>query len=403
MKYVYNVVTFVVTIHMASLRKSPKSPYYIACITLADGKRTQKSTKSTDRKKAQRIADLMEEAELEAKEGRLTEVAVRKHVANAYQIATGSKMNSYTIRSWLEWWLKNKVKAKRKTTSERYKGTIQSFITFLGSRADLDINHAGQQDAEGFREELLSIGKNNRTVNVDIKTVSSAFNLAKKNALIDHNPFAALDSLSVEESKRKPFDQAQVAQILANGEGEWKGLCVVGYCTGMRLSDVTKLDWESIDLKAEIPVLRIKWETKKQDKHRRELVIPVHAMLNRFLRSQSGRKKGFLFPSAQKTGTGGHTGLSRQFRLILLEAKILKEPKTKVRRKKGSVARAQSEYSFHSFRHTFKSMLANKGVPSEVYDTLSGHSKPSVAEAYVHRNLEVLEEAISRLPDIPFD
>jgi len=38
-----------------------------------------------------------------------------------------------------------------------------------------------------------------------------------------------------------------------------------------------------------------------------------------------------------------------------------------------------------------------------VYDTLSGHSKPSVAEAYVHRNLEVLEEAISRLPDIPFD
>jgi hypothetical protein len=48
---------------MASLRKSPKSPYYIACITLADGKRTQKSTKSTDRKKAQRIADLMEEAE----------------------------------------------------------------------------------------------------------------------------------------------------------------------------------------------------------------------------------------------------------------------------------------------------------------------------------------------------
>ena len=37
---------------MASIRKHPKSPFWFACITLPDGRQTQRSTKLTDAKKA---------------------------------------------------------------------------------------------------------------------------------------------------------------------------------------------------------------------------------------------------------------------------------------------------------------------------------------------------------------
>lgn len=67
---------------MAALRRLLKSPYWIACFTLPDGTRTQRSTKSTDRREAQRIANKFEDASDEASEGRLTEVQARKVIAD---------------------------------------------------------------------------------------------------------------------------------------------------------------------------------------------------------------------------------------------------------------------------------------------------------------------------------
>lgn len=46
---------------MASVRRKPGSKFYYACYTAADGTQLQKSTKSTDKKTAQKIADELEE------------------------------------------------------------------------------------------------------------------------------------------------------------------------------------------------------------------------------------------------------------------------------------------------------------------------------------------------------
>ena len=67
------------------------------------------------------------------------------------------------------------------------------------------------------------------------------------------------------------------------------------------------------------------------------------------------------------------------------------------KQKKGSAARNVSPYGFHSFRHTFKTELANRGVNPDVRDVLTGHAKPSVAETYVHRNVSVLKDAVDKL------
>ena len=58
---------------MASLRRFPRSPYWFACFTLPDGRRTQQSTKSSDRKEAQRIANKFEDAADEGRTGKLIE------------------------------------------------------------------------------------------------------------------------------------------------------------------------------------------------------------------------------------------------------------------------------------------------------------------------------------------
>jgi integrase len=344
------------------------------------------------------IANQLEEAELEARRGILTEHAVRRHISKAYEIVTGSKLTSYSIEGWLNWWLENKVKAKRKGTSDRYGASVRCFLDAIGDRRKLDTRHISHTDAEKFRDKLIESGKSARTINVDLKTISSAFNLARKDRLLDSNPFDSLDSLPVSEGVKKNFTKKQVEEILKHAEGDWYGLILFGYYTGARISDLTQLKRENLDLNAEPPMLRFK-ETKKQDKHKRVLLIPIHKKLSEWVFSRCRASAGdYMFPDLQSKGTGGNKGLSQSFKRILLKAGILKELYQK--RKKGSVGRTVSPYSFHSLRHSFKTELANKGVPSDLRDVLSGHAKPSVAEGYVHRGHDVLMDAIKVLPDL---
>src|SRR5881396_1936216 len=68
--------------HMASIAKDthqpPKSPYWIACFTGADGRRLKKSTKTTDPKLARKLADEWEQLAKAGRAGRLTESQCRK-------------------------------------------------------------------------------------------------------------------------------------------------------------------------------------------------------------------------------------------------------------------------------------------------------------------------------------
>jgi integrase len=386
---------------MASIRRKPNSKYWYACFDQADGKRTQVSTKTTDRKKALRIAQEYEESVLEAKMGVLSESSARKHMNKIYELGAGRKIHFHTIKGWLEWWMENKAKTKREGTAKRYEGTVKIFLKVLGDRANLDIRHLSQIDAENFRRFLMESGKANRTINVDIKTVSAAINLAKRSGLIDNNPFASLDSLPVGPSKRKPFDEEQLTKIFKEAKGEWLGVSLFSCYTSMRISNATQLQWRQIELDGDIPLVRF-IEYKKQDKHRREIVVPMHSTLMEYI---VGLKRGadtdFLFPELQPKKTGGNAGLSRLFRKILVSAGIVEElVQEKEKKKAGSVARRVSPYSFHCLRHTFLTVLANKGVAADIRNVLSGHAKPSVAEAYVHRDTQVLADAVALMPKL---
>jgi hypothetical protein len=53
---------------MASIRKFKKSKFYYACWTDQKGKQVQKSTRTTDKRRAKEIADAIEKTERKLKE-----------------------------------------------------------------------------------------------------------------------------------------------------------------------------------------------------------------------------------------------------------------------------------------------------------------------------------------------
>jgi hypothetical protein len=87
---------------MASIRKQPRSRYWFACITLPDGRQTQRSTKLTDAKKARVFAEKLEAAGKSKlnSSGKLTEIAARKIVAEIFEMVNGDALPGSTAHDF---------------------------------------------------------------------------------------------------------------------------------------------------------------------------------------------------------------------------------------------------------------------------------------------------------------
>src|SRR6266516_2604330 len=117
---------------MASLRRLPDSKNWIACFTNEISRRLQRSTGTTNRKDAERIAYQYEEVARRLK----TEAQIRRVMSDLYQAISGSPLPSGGIRKFLEAWIDRKRVEYAERTRERYESVVTKFIEHLGAKAD---------------------------------------------------------------------------------------------------------------------------------------------------------------------------------------------------------------------------------------------------------------------------
>ena len=165
---------------------------------------------------------------------------------------------------------------------------------------------------------------------------------------------------------------------------------MVALYTGARLADVANLRWESVDLQN-------KWISFKAGKTKQRLKLPMHDALHNFLLElpAADTGKAFLFPSLAEKSTGGKSGLSMAFSRIMERAKVRGEV---VRKRAGEKGRSVNSLSFHSFRHTLTSIMANAGVPVEVRQKFTGHASAEMNQHYTHHDITTLRAAVEKLP-----
>jgi integrase len=96
----------------------------------------------------------------------------------------------------------------------------------------------------------------------------------------------------------------------------------------------------------------------------------MHDALHEFLLELPAPDNGraFLFPSLAGKSTGGKSGLSMAFKRTMERAKVRGEV---ARERTGEKGRSVNTLTFHSFRHTLTSIMANAGA---VYRGLGGNS-----------------------------
>lgn len=383
---------------MASLRK--QGNIFYACITLKNGKRTQRPTGIRDqgspreraeaKRKAQLIADQMEEAV----RGNKTEGKIRKMVSDLMIHVNGKRLESLRTDTYLKNWLASVKIQKATGTFARYDRVIQEFLHFLGERSNELISEVTREDVQAFVNEGLADGKKPKTIETELNCLSGPFSLAMAEFHLLTNPTANVQVPAVESESKQPFTLPQVKSIFLVANGDWRTAVMFGYHTGIRLSDCANLTWANIDLEAKL----LRFRPSKTTRHKKSVMCPMHPTLYAHLLTvpSSDRAEAPIMPTLAGRYTGGRSGLSAKFDALLAEANIDNPFVTKG---EGKGRRFRS-LGFHSWRRTFKTLLVDAGVAVETVDVMTGHAKNSVSERYIHRDAGLLLQAVMKLPNI---
>ncbi len=244
--------------------------------------------------------------------------------------------------------------------------------------------------------EILARYKDREYAPLSSKSVQKQFNLvqavytnALKSGYIDASPFTGLTTPTAKRTvERKSFTPDQLSRIfttepLDSGPLDsfyWTPLLALS--SGMRLGEICLLTRDDL-LRSESGVWFFDMTTKKLKTESSRRRVPVHQALI---------DAGFhLWAKAQPTETimgfkldvkGSPSGIaSKRFNRWFRQSVGLKE--------EGLV--------FHSFRHTFKDLCREAGIPSDIHSRLSGHAGRSVGDSYGDFPIAVLSEAVNKI------
>ena len=378
---------------MACLWKHPQSKNWYARFTDSTGRRRNRSTGTSVRKEALKIAANYESA------GKTMRTAkqVRKVIAELHQEISGEAIVTQSFKTFAAAWIAKKNGEVSPATLTFYKKTVSKFSEFLGPKADEDIANITAAHILDFRSSLAKT-ISTKTTNHNIKGLRMIFKAARQEQVIADNPTEAVNTLKVtDRTERRPFTLEEVRTLLLHADDEWKSMIRFGLYTGQRLADLAMLTWGKIN----IPLAEIRLRTRKTGK---PLIIPIAPPLLDALKAQPkpANPDAPVHPNAfqilRRNGTSA--ALSNQFSDILTKAGLRSKAshQRKPNGKGRAAAREVSQLSFHCFRHTAVTFLKEAGVSAAVVMEMIGHDSQQMSEHYTHVGKDAMEKAANSLP-----
>jgi integrase len=378
---------------MSCVWKSPKSRFWIAQFYDHAGKRRNRSTKSTDRRKAERIAEQYEDAFSRKRTAR----QVREVITKAHEEITGQVLANKSFADFSKTWLSTKKAEISPASLAFYTKAVEKFSTFLGPIAGSDMGELTREHILAFRNHESELFAP-KTVNHDLKAIRMVFLAAKRDSLIADNPAENVKTVSQRGTtrSRRPFSIDEIRAVLSVADAEWKSMVLFGLYTGARLSDVAHLTWQNVDLTAK----EVRYVARKTSK---TLILPLAGALAEHVESlpASDNPSAALHPKAfeivEKQGRSGH--LSNQFADLLCQAGLRKKQAHRKTHGKGrGQGSSQVGLSFHCLRHTAVTLLKEAGIPQAVVMELVGHDSDEMSQHYTRVGKDALSGAALAFP-----
>ena len=262
-------------------------------------------------------------------------------------------------------------------TGSLYTRAFKHLVESLGK---LPLRAITPLDIEQFKQERL-LKASPVTVNINLRTLRAAFQLAVDWHLIDENPARKCKLLRVPAKDPCFLSLNEFIKLCSVVEDVgFRRLLLFAASTGMRRGELVNLCWEDLDF--ERRSIRIRNRNNFVVKGYRPRTIPMPAdIFNVF--SPLRKPTGYVFLDTKGAPLNAHA-VSRRFKRYVRKCGL------------------SGELHFHSLRHSYASWMLMANVPISVVKELLGHSSVVVTEIYGHLSNEYLRESASRLrfPDL---
>jgi len=383
-----------VTLSMASIIRRRGSKLWTAFFRDERGKQYCRSTETTDKKLAKKIATEWETAG----QRKRTLRATRRVLAELHEAISGSKLQETSCRDYFAEWLATKAPEIGSRTHEFYEASLEKFLAGLGARADDPIEEITQAELVAYRNGLAKTLAT-KTVNHHLTVIRMAFRAAKRDGVLSDDSAEHVANVKGGTSgKRRGFTVKEIASVLSVADPEWQSLIKFGLYSGQRLADLARLTWANVDLERN----ELRLRTRKTGKN---LILPLAEPLRRHAEKTlpiADRLDTPIHPRAFAIATAqrGSSMLSAQFADLLAQAGFREKPSHEKQGQGRSAKRAAYELSFHSLRHSCVSFLHAEGLPQATVEAFVGHDSTAVNRLYTHVGSAELSRAAAALPDI---
>ncbi|MFI3279222.1 MAG: tyrosine-type recombinase/integrase [Rikenellaceae bacterium] len=272
-------------------------------------------------------------------------------------------------------------------TLRAYRADLESFLHYLDlSEESFD---PARITAEDVREWLVDRSEHSSTksssINRSLSTLRSFFRWALSKGFIERDPTTTVKSLKVGRRLPSFISERRMSEVVDEMKSEGKELSFIEqrdaliillfYATGIRLSELTGIEWQ--DFSSDRRTLKVRG---KGDKER---LVPIVTELRREIDSYEAKLK------AQNIWRSEINSLFLSHRGAPLSANMIYRV---VRRELGNAA-VQGKKSPHVLRHTFATHLLGAGADMRDIQELLGHSSLQATQIYTHSSIAHLQSA----------
>lgn len=259
----------------------------------------------------------------------------------------------------------------KESTKKSNSSKVVFFRDYFGEKTKItDVTPAKIEDLKVYITEKLK--RNPATYNRYFTVLSKAFNLIiteKKLNMI--NPCKLVKKLKENNYKIRYLTADEENRLMKELSEHLKPIVICALTTGLRLSNILNLKWESIDIKQNfIEIL------KQENKGHKQIRLPIAPKFKRELEKIGIKKEGYVFinPDTNKPYTTIKTGFNRA-----LERAGIKN------------------FRFHDLRHTVGTRLVANGADLITVKEFLAHSDIKTTQRYMHPTPENMLNAIDIL------
>jgi integrase len=331
---------------MALCRRNTSKIWWTRFTPPGGGKRIRKSTETEDRLKAQQFEDQLK-AEL-----------WRVH-----------KLGDKPRRTWKEAvvrWLREK---RHKANHSEDKRLLRILHGYIGERY---LDEITRDVVDTLTQRRLNDNVSNATVNRMLQVLRAILRAARDDwEWVDRIPKVRM----LPEPKRRVrwITREEADRLLNALPGHIAAMARFTLSTGLRESNVTRLEWSQVDLEA-----RRAWVHADQAKGRRAIAVPLNAEAMVVLREQVGKHPTRVFTfrgrPVSKAGT-------KTWRAVLRQVGI-------------------SDFRWHDLRHTWASWHVQNGTPLQALQELGGWESAEMVRRYAHLSPDHLAEHAEKLAQL---